>query len=288
MDQFFDDIIPALDLDACANPRFTSHVLFALCLDGEARFTADGETRRIAVGDLLVKPDDYQLADFSCSDDFQVSALLISSTFLSSAMSEETSRRTIKTFKALEPSTNADDNTDSEKHPLLLPIQPSDFDRCQRDIDNICQRLSHPYHNFYVPTLQRAVELLVIDVCDIVARQRGQAIEGVNQATRLLQRLVALLQEGRYKKERSVDYYSSLMGITAKYLSEACVAASGHNASYWIERFTIEEIARQLADLDKPLTDIATDLNFSSLSYLSRYIKRAFGCTPSEYRQRLK
>ena len=127
-----------------------------------------------------------------------------------------------------------------------------------------------------------------MDVHDIHARTTGQAPESVSQSTRLLQRLVAYLQEGRYKKERSVEYYASLLGITAKYLSEACVASSGHNASYWIERFTIDEIARQLADRDKPLTDIAADLSFSSLSYLSRYIKRAFGCTPSEYRQRLK
>ena len=37
-----------------------------------------------------------------------------------------------------------------------------------------------------------------------------------------------------------------------------------------------------------PLVDIAYELNFSSPSYLSRYVKRIFGGSPSEYRKRLK
>ena len=53
-------------------------------------------------------------------------------------------------------------------------------------------------------------------------------------------------------------------------------------------RYTAQEIAHQLSDRSKPLVEIAHELNYSSPSYLSRYVKRVFGCSPSEYRKRLK
>ena len=85
-----------------------------------------------------------------------------------------------------------------------------------------------------------------------------------------------------------MEYYASRLFITPKYLSEACDAVSGHNASYWIEYYFSQELACQLNDRSKPLVEIAHELNFSSPSYLSRYIKRVFNCSPSEYRKRLK
>ena len=260
------ELIPLSDLADLTTGQQQGHVLCALCLHGTASFTAMGRHNTVTKGDLMVKPGGCQLTDISASEGFRLSALLVSE------------RLWPQQWPVVSDAGEG----------LVLHIAETDAERCRCDIDAISQRLRHPYHSYYADALRRCVELLAMDVHDIHARTTGQAPESVSQSTRLLQRLVAYLQEGRYKKERSVEYYASLLGITAKYLSEACVASSGHNASYWIERFTIDEIARQLADRDKPLTDIAADLSFSSLSYLSRYIKRAFGCTPSEYRQRLK
>ena len=167
-------------------------------------------------------------------------------------------------------------------------MQQADLDRCLLNFEEIRRRLDRPYHNFFADVMRRAVETMILDFYDIHARMTKQNIEGVSQASRILQRFVTLLQEGLYKKERSVEYYASRLFITPKYLSEACVAVSGHNASYWIDRYTAQELSHQLSDRSKPLIDIAYELNFSSASYLSRYVKRAFGCSPSEYRKRLK
>lgn len=91
-----------------------------------------------------------------------------------------------------------------------------------------------------------------------------------------------------YRQERHVDYYASLLCITPKYLSEVCINASGHNASFWIDRFTSEEIARLLKEGDLTMQDIADKFRFSSVNYFTRYVKRTLGMTPSEYRQKFK
>ena len=83
-----------------------------------------------------------------------------------------------------------------------------------------------------------------------------------------------------------MDYYASLLCITPKYLSEACVKASGHNASFWIDWFTAEEIARMLREEDLTLTTIADRLNFSTTGYFTRYTKRMLGMTPTEYKEK--
>ena len=75
-----------------------------------------------------------------------------------------------------------------------------------------------------------------------------------------------------------------LLCITPKYLSEACIAASGHNASFWIDRFTSQEIARVLQEESSTMQDIADRFRFSSVNYFTRYVKRTLGMTPSDYR----
>ena len=204
---------------------------------------------------------------------FLIKALFISWRFLNA----NTPRSSYNIIGALSTSQNP-----------VMPMQQADLDRCLLNFEEIRRRLDRPYHNFFADVMRRAVETMILDFYDIHARMTKQNIEGVSQASRILQRFVTLLQEGLYKKERSVEYYASRLFITPKYLSEACVAVSGHNASYWIDRYTAQELSHQLSDRSKPLIDIAYELNFSSASYLSRYVKRAFGCSPSEYRKRLK
>ena len=34
----------------------------------------------------------------------------------------------------------------------------------------------------------------------------------------------------------------------------ACTKASRHNASYWIERYTMEQLSRELIDMNKSFT----------------------------------
>lgn len=59
---------------------------------------------------------------------------------------------------------------------------------------------------------------------------------------------------------------------------------SGKSATYWIDRFTLQEITRLLRQKELSLTAISEYLNFSSISYLSRYVQKRIKVTPSEYR----
>lgn len=267
-----DFIFPA-DLRECCRYDDAQYCWHVLCLAGSAHFTIGDNSYNIIAGDAVIKSAAKPVRDLSCSDDFRCEALLIAWRFLNVNL-PQTDYNIIGTFSML-------DNP-------VLPMHRDDLERCRLNFTEIRRRLGQPYHSFYAQVMRRAVETMILDFYDIHSRWTDQPVAGLRQPSRIVQRFVALLQEGLYKKERSVEYYASRLFITAKYLSECCIIVSGHSASHWIDRYTTEEIARQLAQRHKPLSEIAFELNFSSSSYLSRYVNRTLGCSPSEYRKRLK
>lgn len=267
------DFVFTDDFRECCKAEYADYCLHILCLIGTARFMMGDTKFKVNSGDAIIKSSGKPITDIHCSDDFRIKALLISWRFLNA----NTPKSSYNIIGALSTSQNP-----------IMPMQETDMQRCLLNFEEIHRRLEQPYHNFFTDVMRRAVETMILDFYDIHARITHQNIEGVSQASRILQRFVTLLQEGLYKKERSVDFYASRLCITPKYLSEACIAVSGHNASYWIDSYTTQEIALQLSNRSKSLIAIAYELNFSSPSYLSRYVKRTFGCSPSEYRKRMK
>ena len=267
------DFVFTDDFNECCRDDYADYCLHILCLKGAAQFAVGDTMFNVIGGDAIIKSSGKPITHVRCSSEFRIRALLISWRFLNA----NTPKSSYNAIGAIATTQNP-----------VMPMQQADLERCLLNFKEIRRRLDQPYHNFFADVIGRAVEMMILDFYDIHARMTHQSIEGVSQASRILQRFVALLQEGLYKKERSVEYYALRLFITPKYLSEACVAVSGHNASYWIERYTAQEVAHQLSDRSKSLVEIADELNFSSPSYLSRYVKRIFGCSPTDYRHRLK
>ncbi|RZK22371.1 MAG: AraC family transcriptional regulator [Flavobacterium sp.] len=102
----------------------------------------------------------------------------------------------------------------------------------------------------------------------------------------LLRRFVTLLENGEYIENREVAHYAEKLFITPKYLSYVCKKVTGYTTTFWIDRFTITEITRRLRNKKLTLNKIAKDMNFSSISYFSRYVQRTLGTSPTEYRQK--
>lgn len=92
------------------------------------------------------------------------------------------------------------------------------------------------------------------------------------------------LLDGDYVADRSLEYYAGRLCITPHYLSEISKNLSGQPATYWIDRFVSGELSRLLLQPGLSLEAIADCMNFSSVSYLSCYVKNKLSLTPTEYR----
>ena len=85
-----------------------------------------------------------------------------------------------------------------------------------------------------------------------------------------------------------VSYYANRLHVSPKYLSATVKRVTGHSVSSYINRATVPIIKKYLDDERLSLTQISELMNFTSLSYFSRYCSKHLGQSPSEYRRSLQ
>ena len=98
------------------------------------------------------------------------------------------------------------------------------------------------------------------------------------------------LLEARYNcsKHRDVAWYANKVGVTPKYLTEVSKDATNRPAGDWIDEYAAIILRKELSAENLSLTDLAKEMNFSSLPVFTRYVKRVLGCSPSEFRDSLR
>ena len=165
----------------------------------------------------------------------------------------------------------------------VMKLSPHDFRICEAALRVLRMRMTEKGHSFYEELLGSLLTAHILDLYDIHARSRNVSQLSEHTASQL-RKFIELLYNGEYIRNRELDFYASLLCITPHYLSELCRKVSGRPATYWIDRFTIQEITRLLRQKELSLTAISERMNFSSVSYFSRYVQKRLKISPSEYR----
>jgi AraC-like DNA-binding protein len=165
----------------------------------------------------------------------------------------------------------------------LMHMSHEDMERCRRDVDDIIDRWNQHSHLYYMETLIRAVDNFTYDLFDIYARCNGEQTAKGGQETIVTQQFITLLEK-HVQQQRRVDYYAEQLFVTPKYLSRICQQATGHNASYWINRFALARISEALSTTNQSLTDISNAFSFPNLSHFTRFVKTHTGMTPTDFR----
>ena len=111
---------------------------------------------------------------------------------------------------------------------------------------------------------------------------------GCGGGANIVRQLTDLLATGISRTERDVSYYAERLNVSTKYLSATVKRVTGHSVSSFIDRHTVPILKKYLNDERLSLTQIADRMNFTSLSYFSRYCTKHLGQSPSEYRRSLQ
>ena len=263
---FIDDIT---GYDFTAYPDNTVH---ALCLKGNMSFSAWRTRFNVSKGDYAILPTGIVAGDILQSDDCS----LITMSFNGAVTSKCGIRNDYGVIGHLSLLQNP-----------VLRLDDKDFKKCREDIYRIRERVSETGHLFYDEMITSILKTHILDLYDIHARNNRDIMTNSRPAA-LMRRFIGMLVDGDYETDRTLEHYSSRLCITPHYLSEISQMLSCRPATYWIDRFVINEISRLLVHKELSLTDIAERLNFSSVSYLSRYVSKHLGIYPSAYRKALK
>ena len=251
----------------------TTRILHLLPTAGSLSFQHRITRYNVTVGDYVILPNAALVRDFAVSGDYAGLMFSLSTQAVNKV--------------ALRSNYGIIGHLGLLQNPVMK-LSPHDFRKCRNDLERLRERLadSEP-HLFREEMLGYLLMAHILDLYDIHAR--GQASRQMSEHTaRLLQQFIKLLYDGEYIRHRDVPYYASRLCVTPHYLSEICKKACGRPATYWIDRFTLHEIANLLCQKELPLSEIAARMNFASVSYFSRYVAKHFGMPPKAYLESLQ
>lgn len=242
-----------------------------LCRGGRMAFSLGSRPQTVQAGDLLIWQMTTDFADIRYSEDFNADMLMISGAFLTIYNPEQVWATKGYMYIKANP---------------VFHLESDEWEMIETDFLQFWQRIGSDRHLFHEEKIGTMLTMLLYDMWDIYSREMEKAESEDIVSRRFLQFLVAVQQH--CSKDREVAFYSQLLNISPKYLSEISHAITGKPASYWIEYYTAHELVKLLSDTRLSLTEIVDRMHFSSQPMLTRYLKRTVGKTPSEYRKTLK
>ena len=245
-------------------------VLHILCLHGGMSFMLHDVRYNVAPQDYVILPNAALASGFNGSSDVEAIVMSLSETLVASL--------------ALRSNYGVIGHLSLLQNPVMK-LSGDDFAVCREAMLGLRRRIEGSAgHLFRSEMLSHLLMAHILDLYDIHAR--GRSLTDVpERARQLLGRFIGMLYGGEYMTHRGLEHYASRLCVTPHYLSEVCRKASGKPASYWIDRFALNGITRLLLEKDMPLADVAERMNFSSLSYFSRYVQKHTGLSPSDYRR---
>ncbi len=265
----FDGIIFAETWQDFNSLRYAGRIIHILCRRGGMGFTFQDTRYDIVAGDYVILSNARLGSDFLVSDDFQAILMNLSEEYVTSL--------------AIRSNYGIIGHLSLLQNPVMK-LSDRDFRICEAALQYLRMRMEEKGHFFREELLGNLLAAHILDLYDIHIRSRRN-LQVSEHIFSLLRKFIELLYSGEYIRNRNLDFYASCLCITPHYLSDICKKVSGRPASYWIDRFTIQEITRLLRQKELSLTAIAEQMNFSSISYFCRYVQKKTGLSPSEYRK---
>jgi len=174
----------------------------------------------------------------------------------------------------------------SRVYPVKTAIDARDKEKILVNFERLNESFLASGHRFYEEALKLQMQLFILEMWQIFADEYEQRKHSLQTGT-LYERFMQLVQQ-HCMTRREVQFYSNELNITAKYLNHLCKIHSGVTASEWIQRHAKERIIILLQNKNLNISEIADEMEFSSRSFFTRYVKKLLGVTPNEYRRRLR
>ena len=260
----------ATDFLGMNDPRLSHTCMHLLCTEGEGSFVFNERCYHLEKNDLVVMPNPSRAKNLAAAPRMKVEWFAADYRFLQSLL----------------PSNNYSigGSISLNQDPVIkltneqAVIMLADFHRLR---DRMGDR-----HLLFYRELMGSLSMMY-DIFEPHA-QRDATDTHSDRTAYIVKQLMQLLGTGISRTEREVSYYAERLNVSPKYLSDTVKRVTGHSVSSYINRATVPILKSLLDDERLSLTQIADRMNFTSLSYFSRYCTKHLGQSPSEYRRSLQ
>lgn len=167
-------------------------------------------------------------------------------------------------------------------HPVIS-LNEEEYTRFSLYYALLSHKLEHRKQAFYKESMQNLLKSFLFEFHEVVRRYVAVGTYHYSQGQNLFKSFLDLLALTR-PRPRTVSYYADKLNITSKYLSAVCKNASGKTASELIHKAVTKDVADLLLYSNKSIKEIMVELDFPSLSFFGKYVKKHFGMGPKEFR----
>ena len=255
------------------NARELRHTcMHMLCLAGEGSFVFNGHCYHITRNDLVVIPIPTKVKNLAAHADLKVEWFAADYRFLQNLL----------------PSNNYSiGGSISLNQDPVIKLTEEQARLLLDDFHRLRDRMEDHHLQFYHELMGSLCLTMMYDIFEAHA-QREAINSHTDRTAYIVKQLMALLSTGISRTEREVSYYAERLNVSPKYLSSTIKRVTGHSVTSYIDRHTIPILKSYLDDKRLSLTQISELMNFTTLSYFSRYCTKHLGQSPSEYRLSLQ
>lgn len=149
------------------------------------------------------------------------------------------------------------------------------------------QYAEQPIQDIHVGYLRQLRYAVCLRVLEAYFSNTPVEAEPRSREAEVLHRFLLSVYEHCHR-ERMVQFYADEQHLSPYYFSCVIKSRSGRSALQWIEEITMTRIRQQLLTTEQSVKQLAARMNFPDQSTFCRYFKRLEGCTPLEYRDRVR
>ncbi|MCR5298494.1 MAG: AraC family transcriptional regulator [Paludibacteraceae bacterium] len=254
------------------SPELSHTCMHLICTAGEGSFVFNERCYHLSPNDLVVMPSPDRARNLAAHPDMRVEWFAADHRFLLNLL----------------PSNNygIGGSITLNRNPVI-PLSEQQATHILSDFHRLRDRLQ--FHNllFYRELMGSLCLTMMYDIFEAHA-QRDASDTQSDRAAYIVRQLMDLLATGTTRTERSVSYYAERLHVSPKYLSSTIKRLTGYSVVSYIDRYTVPLLVELLNDHRLSLTQVSELMNFSSLSYFSRYCTKHLGCSPAAYRRSLQ
>ena len=255
------------------NARELRHTcMHLICLAGEGSFVFNEHCYHITKNDLVVIPIPTKVKNLAAHADLKVEWFAADYKFLQNLL----------------PSNNYSiGGSISLNQDPVIKLTEEQARLLLDDFHRLRDRMEDHHLQFYHELMGSLCLTMMYDIFEAHA-QREAINSHTDRTAYIVKQLMDLLSTGISRTEREVSYYAERLNVSPKYLSSTIKRVTGHSVTSYIDRHTIPILKSYLDDERLSLTQISELMNFTTLSYFSRYCTKHLGQSPSEYRLSLQ
>lgn len=261
-------IVFSRDFSLINSPAFYDCVVHAICIGGTGSFLYNDRHFMMSKNDIAVISRPRLVSSIRTDEKFSCEYVAAPDRFLHNLLPANS--------YAIQGGVSLFDNP-------IIKVSDTDASRFRDDLDNIRKRVDNTDHRFYQELLGSLLQTMIYDLFDFHAKTNDNILT-TDRVGYITAQFFTLIEAGIPKTQREVSHYASRLNVSPKYLSDTIKRVTGTSVSTHISNAATAIALSYLKDSSMSVSQIAEEMNFSSLSYFSRFCVKHIGMSPAKFR----